>query len=122
METNDWIGKLKRIEATEGRHVYLTSNWLARGDKTQYQSLVVFMPRGSTAEDPALAGFVYDTDYLSTKFFPQALNDVLPNQNKNDTWHQPVMMVRTANLWLRRFVGMEVRLKWSAVLTVCSPD
>jgi len=54
------------------------------------------MPRGSTAEHPALAGFLYDTDYLRNKFFPQALNEVLPNQNQNDTSHpQPVMMVRT---------------------------
>jgi signal transduction histidine kinase len=95
-ESNDWIAKLKKIEATEARHVYFTSNWVPRDDKWQYQSLVLFMPRGSTAEHPALAGFVYDTDYLSNKFFPQALNDVLPNQNNNDSSHQPVMMVRTA--------------------------
>jgi signal transduction histidine kinase len=61
-----------------------------------YQSLVFVIPHGSTAEHPALAGFVYDTDYLSNKFFPQALNEVLPNQNKSDTSHpQPVIMVRT---------------------------
>ncbi|WP_433968605.1 sensor histidine kinase [Tunturiibacter gelidiferens] len=97
LEPEDWIAKLKKIEAKEGRHVYLTDNWVTRGDKMQYQSLVVFMPRGSTAEHPALAGFVYDTDYLSNKFFPQALNEVLPNQNQNDTSHpQPVIMVRTA--------------------------
>jgi len=96
-ESKDWIAKLKKIEATEGRRVYLTSNWVSRGDKWQYQSLVLFIPRGSTAEHPALAGFVYDTDYLSNKFFPQALNEVLPNQNKSDTSHpQPVIMVRTA--------------------------
>ena len=90
------IAKLKKIQAVEGRHVYFTNNWVTRGDKMQYQSLVVFMPRGSTGEHPALAGFVYDTDYLSNKFFPQALNDVLPNQNNNDTSHpQPVIMVRT---------------------------
>jgi signal transduction histidine kinase len=96
LESEDFIAKLKKIKATEGRHVYLTNNWVTRGDKMQYQSLVLFMPRGSTAEHPALAGFVYDTDYLSNKFFPQALNEVLPNQNQNDTSHpQPVMMVRT---------------------------
>jgi signal transduction histidine kinase len=96
LESNDEIAKLKKIEAMEGRRVSLTSNWVPRGDKWQYQSLVLFMPRGSTAEHPALAGFVYDTDYLSNKFFPQALNEVLPNQNTNDTYHpQPVMMVRT---------------------------
>jgi signal transduction histidine kinase len=97
LDFNDWIAKLKKIEAKEGQHVYLTDNWVTRGDKMQYQSLVVFTPRGSTAEHPALAGFVYDTDYLSKKFFPQALNEVLPNQNQNDTSHpQPVIMVRTA--------------------------
>ena len=97
LEPEDWIAKLKKTEAKEGHHVYLTANnWVTRGDKMQYQSLVVFMPRGSTSEHPALAGFVYDTDYLSNKFFPQALNEVLPNQNENDTSHQPVMMVRTA--------------------------
>ncbi len=97
LETNDYIAKLKKIKATEGRHVYITPNWVQRGDKWQYQSLVLFMPRGSTAEHPALAGFVYDTDYLANKFFPQALSEVLPNQNPNDTSHsQPVIMVRTA--------------------------
>ena len=96
LESKDLIAKLKKIQAVEGRHVYFTNNWVTRGDKMQYQSLAVFMPRGSTGEHPALAGFVYDTDYLSNKFFPQALNDVLPNQNNNDTSHpQPVIMVRT---------------------------
>ena len=96
VESKDWIAKLKKIKATEGRRVYLTDNWVQRGDKWQYQSLVLFVPRGSTAEHPAFAGFVYDTDYLANKFFPQALNEVLPNQNANDTSHpQPVIMVRT---------------------------
>jgi len=95
LESKDYITKLKKIEAMEGRRVYLSDNWVSRGDKWQYQSSVLFIPRGSTAERPALAGFVYDTDYLRDKFFPQALNEVLPDQNKNDTSHQPVIMVRT---------------------------
>jgi signal transduction histidine kinase len=97
LESNDWIAKLKKLHVMEGRRVYFTSNWVPRGDQWQYQSVGLFMPRGSTAEHPALAGFVYDTDYLSNKFFPQALNEVLPNQASNDTSHaQPVIMVRTA--------------------------
>jgi len=67
------------------------------GDKLQYQSWVLFIPRGSTAEHPALAGYVYDTDYLRDKFFPQALNEVLPNQDQKDTSHpQTTIMVRTS--------------------------
>jgi signal transduction histidine kinase len=97
LEATDLIAKLKKIKATEGRRVYFNSNWVPRGDKWKYQSLVLFIPRGSTAEHPALAGFAYDADYLSDKFLPQALNEVLPNQNANDTSHpQPVIMVRTA--------------------------
>jgi signal transduction histidine kinase len=96
MESKDFLTKLKRIEATDGRHVYITSNWVPRGDKWQYQSLVLFVPQGSTAERPALAGFAYDADYLKNKFFPQALNAVLPNQIQNDTSHpQTAIMVRT---------------------------
>src|SRR5260370_36531961 len=91
LDSNDWIAKLKKSEATEGRHVYLTSNWVTRGDKMQYQSLVLFMPHGSTAEHPALAGFVYDTDSLSNTFSPHALNEELPNQNTNAPSHpQPL--------------------------------
>jgi signal transduction histidine kinase len=96
LDSKDWITKLKKSEVTEGQHVSFTDYWATKGDNLQYQSLVVFTPRGSTAEHPALAGFVYDTDYLRNKFFPQALNEVLPDENNNDTSHpQPVMMVRT---------------------------
>ncbi|RZU38945.1 phospho-acceptor domain-containing protein [Edaphobacter modestus] len=107
-ESKDWIAKLKKMEAKEGKHVYLTDNWVSRGDKWQYQSLVLFVPRGSTAEHPALAGFVYDTDYLKDKFFPQALNDVLPNQNQNDTHPQPVIMVRT----VKDHAPLATSLRW----------
>ena len=31
LETNDYIAKLKKIKATEGRHVYVTPNWVQTG-------------------------------------------------------------------------------------------
>src|SRR5271169_417677 len=95
--SKDYALKLKKMAAMEGRKVYITANWVPRGDKWQYQSLVLFEPRGSTLDHPALAGFAYDSDFLATKFFPQALNTVLPNQDPDDTSHpQPAIMVRTA--------------------------
>jgi signal transduction histidine kinase len=97
LDSNDQIAKLKKMEATEGRRVSLDGNLVTRGDKLQYQSWVLFIPRGSTAEHPALAGFVYDTDYLRDKFFPEALNEVLPNQDQKDTSDpQTTIMVRTS--------------------------
>jgi signal transduction histidine kinase len=79
-----YISKLKKYEAKEGKRVIFSDHWVTRGDKMQYQSLVLFLPRGSTPEHPALAGFVYDTDYLKNSFFPQVLNEVLPDQRHDD--------------------------------------
>jgi signal transduction histidine kinase len=96
VEAKDYVSKLKRIEATEGRRVYITDHWVPRGDIWQYQTLVLFVPQGSTPEHPALSGFIYGTDYLKNTFFPQALSEVLPNQNQSNTSHpQPAIMVRT---------------------------
>jgi signal transduction histidine kinase len=44
-----------------------------------------------------LAGFIYDTDYLREKFFPQILNAVCPYQRSgNSPESQAAIMVRTA--------------------------
>ena len=95
--SKEYALKIKHFEEMDGRKAYITSNWVAKGDKWQYQSLVLFIPRGSTSEHPALAGFAYDSDYLSNKFFPEVLNTVLPNQDPTDTSQaQPAIMVRTA--------------------------
>jgi signal transduction histidine kinase len=96
VEGKMYVTKLHHIGATEGRPVLITDHWLTRGDKMQYQTLVLFSPRGSSPEHPALAGFIYDTDYLKNRFFPQVLNKVLPRQNQGDTSHpQTAIMVRT---------------------------
>jgi signal transduction histidine kinase len=97
IEGKMFISKLKKIQVKEGRHVYFDSDWVSQGDKMLYRSLVFFIPRGSNPEHPALAGLIYDTDYLKTTFFPQALNDVLPRENQADASHpRTAFMVRTA--------------------------
>ena len=96
IEGKDYIAKMKWLESTQGRHVLLTDHWLHHGERMQFQSLVLFVPRESTPERPALAGYLYETDYLSKVFFPQALNEVLPNQHQSDQSHpQTAFMVRT---------------------------
>jgi signal transduction histidine kinase len=97
-ESKAYITKLKKIEAGEGHHpFFITSEWVLKGDKWQYLSEVLFIPRGSTSEHPALAGFLYDADYLKYTFFPQALNEVMPNETPTDPSHpQPAIMVRMA--------------------------
>lgn len=96
IEAPTYIARLKKIEAHTGRHVYITDHSVTRGDKMQYQSLVLFLPRSTGPDDPALAGFIYDTDYLKNTFFPQALNDLLPEQSEGDTSHpQKGFMIHT---------------------------
>jgi signal transduction histidine kinase len=95
-DSSDFFFKLKKLNHAQGRHSYIGANWVERGDKWEYQSMVLFMPRGSSVEHPALAGFIYDTDYLRNTFFPQALKMVLPNPEPGDTSHpQPAIMVRS---------------------------
>lgn len=90
-----YITKLKKIRATYGRDVYITEHGVMRNDKYRYQSLVMFLPGGSTPEHPALAGFIYDTNYLKDTFFPPALTASLPNSSHEDSSHpQTAIMVR----------------------------
>jgi signal transduction histidine kinase len=96
IDGKDFIAKLKRSEARGGPHVSFLSDTLTRNDKMVYLSLALFLPRGSTSERPALAGVIYDTDYLKNDFFPHALNEVLPSQDQADMSHpQTAIMVRS---------------------------
>jgi len=96
MDGKTYINKLRWHEANEGTHFFFMNHWITRGDKMLYQSLVLFLPRGSSPERPALAGFIYDTDYLKNKFFPAALNAVMPDQDQGDSTHpRTSFMVRT---------------------------
>jgi signal transduction histidine kinase len=95
MEAKMYISKLRRYGAKEGKHVLFYEHWITRGEKMQFQSLVMFLPLGSSPDRPALAGFIYDTDYLKNKFFPAALSEVLPNQSQEDMAHPLGIMVRS---------------------------
>jgi signal transduction histidine kinase len=95
MWSGEHIDMVRKNAATEGQHVYITYEPVSRGTKTQYESLVYFLPRGSNDAHPALAGFFYDEDSLKSNFFPQALNAVLPDQNRNDPSHPtPAITIR----------------------------
>ena len=47
MGSEEHIAMVKKNEAVEGRHVYITAESVPRGDKMQYESFVYFLPRGS---------------------------------------------------------------------------
>jgi signal transduction histidine kinase len=90
--SEEHIAKVRKNEVMEGRHVYINPEYVSRGTKIQYEPFVYFLPRGSNHEHPALAGFIYEEDYLKNSFLPKALNDVLPDQNRNDPSHPPLSL------------------------------
>src|ERR1700756_1637861 len=97
LESDSYLYKLKKMEAGDGHHALITNEWVHKGDKMQYLSAAYFTPHGSSAEHPALAGFIYDADFMANTFFPQALNQVVPDEGHNDASHpEPAIMVRTA--------------------------
>jgi signal transduction histidine kinase len=96
-ESKVYFAKLKRMEVS-GHHTSFMSDWVLKDDKWQYVSVAFFIPRGSTPEHPALAGFVFDSDYLKNTFFPQALNEVMiSSEEHSDASHpEPAIMIRSA--------------------------
>jgi len=97
IDSEENIARIKSFEAAEGRRVYFSPERVARGDKLVYEAIVFFIPRGSNPDHPALAGFVYDEDYLRDKFFPTVLHQVLPGGTENDPFHpQLAMTIREA--------------------------
>ncbi len=97
LETQEHIEKIKTFEAAEMRHVFITDEYVTQGDKTLYESIVLFIPRGSNPDRPAMAGFLYDEDYLRNKFFPTVLQQVMPVTSQNDHMHpQLAMTIRKA--------------------------
>jgi signal transduction histidine kinase len=97
LDSDEHIAKIKSFEAAEGRHAWITEESITQGDKVLYGSFVYFIPRGSSPDHPAIAGFGYDEDYLRNKFFPAVLQQVMPVTSQNDHMHpQLAMTVRKA--------------------------
>lgn len=99
VEGHEFVSKLKKLEK-EGRAVYITSNWVPRGDKWQYQMLVLFPPKGGGLDRVSLAGFAVSAEHLRDSFFPEALNAVIPkasdqNEGAASTGPQTIVMVRS---------------------------
>lgn len=78
LEGKDLVAKIQKMQEKGEPAVLITDNWVQRGEKWQYQSLVFFNPRGTAPGEVALGGYLLDTDYLQGTFFPQALSAVMP--------------------------------------------
>ena len=61
----------------KGMAYYFESNMAPRGEKHLYQSIAFFVPKQKDESDKAIAGIIFDADYLKNEFFPEMLNTVM---------------------------------------------
>jgi len=68
-------------------------DWSKRGDKHVYSSAVVFLTEDSKGGKRAIAGIVFDPDYLHDQFFPQMLDSILAHQEEKGEKNHAAMML-----------------------------
>ena len=72
---------------------YAFYEWVPRGEKHAYAAGQFFLTRGKSGEGKAVAGLVFDADYLRDQFFPEMLDAVLTHQEEKGEKNHVVMMV-----------------------------
>ncbi|MGO9647135.1 putative Histidine kinase [Candidatus Sulfotelmatobacter sp. SbA7] len=72
---------------------YPFADWVPRADKHVYMAGQFFLAAG-TGEKKAIAGMVFDGDYLHDQFFPEMLNAVLSHQEEKGEKNHVAMMLR----------------------------
>ncbi len=91
------VGGLKKREKRGAPPYVVENNWPMRGDKLLYQSAPMFLVEGANKEKPAIAGVMFDAEYLRDHFLPEALDSVMSRNvagSQGDVNHA-VMMIRT---------------------------
>jgi signal transduction histidine kinase len=92
MEYKDEVKSFEE-KAKAGKRYSFFDNWPMRGEKHLYQSGVVFLMTDGPSGNKALAGMVFDAEYLRDQFFPEMLDSLLSHQDERGEKNHVVMMV-----------------------------
>jgi signal transduction histidine kinase len=82
VDFDDFSEKLGKMEK-KGTLYYSEANWARRGDKRLYQSMPIFLRTDEKTGKKAIAGMVFDAEYLRDHFFPEMLESVM-NHNSSE--------------------------------------
>jgi signal transduction histidine kinase len=94
LEFDEFSKKLAKMQEKGTPYVF-DSEWMPRGDKHVYSSTAMFVKTDEQTGTPAIAGVVFDADYLRDQFFPQTLDQVMSrNVAEAQTDKNAVIMVR----------------------------
>jgi signal transduction histidine kinase len=85
--------------AAKGERYSFFDNWAARGNKHLYQSGTIFLAGDSHGGQTAIAGFVFDAEYLQDRFFPEMLEEILSHHEEQGEKNHVVMMIHPKNEW-----------------------
>jgi len=92
VEYKDQVKELEEM-SKNGKPYYFFPNWAPRGEKRLYQSGAIFLAADSQGGHKAIAGMVFDAEYLSDRFFPEMLETLLSHQEEKSERNHVVMMV-----------------------------
>jgi signal transduction histidine kinase len=95
----EYKDELKHLEemSKNGEHYYFFPNWAPRGDKRLYQSGGVFLAKDSDGGNKAIAGLIFDAEYLRDKFFPEVVDQILSHQDEQSERNHVALMLHPKN-------------------------
>ncbi len=96
VEYKDEMMSLQKMSKM-GQRYHFYENWAPRGDKHLYQSGVIFLAGDSHGGNTAIAGFVFDAEFLRDHFFPEMLEQFLSHQEEQGEKNHVVMMIHPKN-------------------------
>ena len=97
LEYKDYV---ERLQGMEKKHMsyYFYPNLVHRGEKRLYQNEALFLKKDPSSDKPALAGIVFDAEFLRDQMLPEMLNSVLARNIAEPGEKNPaVMMIHLKN-------------------------
>ena len=92
IEYKEMADELEEMAKKGRRHAFM--DWVPRGDKHEYVSGQLFLTGDASGKQRAIAGMVFDADYLHDKFFPEMLDEVLSHQEEKGEKNHVAMILR----------------------------
>jgi signal transduction histidine kinase len=91
MDYKDEVRHLQEL-AKNGERYYFFDSWAPRGEKHLYQSGAAFLAGDSHGGNTAVAGLVFDAEYLNDKFLPEMVDQVLSHDEQGERNHVAIMI------------------------------
>ncbi len=86
------------MDAKKGTR-YFFANHATRGEKYLYQSATIFLTEDKAGDKKAIAGVVFDAEYLRNQFFPEALSSLLSHQEEQNEKNHAALILHARDDW-----------------------